>query len=177
MTIQRREEDEYSVAVVGMIFYRRYWYYLTSAYLPTIMLMLISYASLFCKRDNRDLRVMMAITTLLVLYALYQQISDGLPRTSYTKAVDVWCFFAITFIFSQVISTWPCAIDVEMSWPRRVRASPRVKEIDLANKPRRRFPALVVARIVYALLLVFFCLIYWAVVLVDKNRGEMEHEF
>lgn len=175
MTIQRREEDEYSVAVVGMIFYRRYWYYLTSAYLPTIMLMLISYASLFCKRDNRDLRVMMAITTLLVLYALYQQISDGLPRTSYTKAVDVWCFFAITFIFSQVI--FHVAIDVEMSWPRRVRASPRVKEIDLANKPRRRFPALVVARIVYALLLVFFCLIYWAVVLVDKNRGEMEHEF
>lgn len=102
MTIRRREEAEYSMAVVGMIFYRRYWYYLTSAYLPTIMLMLISYASLFCKRDNRDLRVMMAITTLLVLYALYQQISDGLPRTSYTKAVDVWCFFAITFIFSQV---------------------------------------------------------------------------
>nr|XP_027211320.1 uncharacterized protein LOC113804628 [Penaeus vannamei] len=77
--------------------------------------------------------------------------------------------------FSQVI--FHVAIDVEMSWPRRVRASPRVKEIDLANKPRRRFPALVVARIVYALLLVFFCLIYWAVVLVDKNRGEMEHEF
>ncbi|XP_037793866.1 glutamate-gated chloride channel-like [Penaeus monodon] len=163
------------MAVVGMIFYRRYWYYLTSAYLPTIMLMLISYASLFCKRDNRDLRVMMAITTLLVLYALYQQISDGLPRTSYTKAVDVWCFFAITFIFSQVI--FHVAIDVEITWPRRMRTSPRVKEIDLANKPRRRFPPLVIARVVYAFLLVLFCLIYWGVVLVDKNRGEMEHEF
>ncbi|XP_047482401.1 uncharacterized protein LOC125034558 [Penaeus chinensis] len=175
MTIRRRKEAEYSLAVVGMIFYRRYWYYLTSAYLPTIMLMLISYASLFCKRDNRDLRVMMAITTLLVLYALYQQISDGLPRTSYTKAVDVWCFFAITFIFSQVI--FHVAIDVEMTWPRRIRASPRVKEIDLTNKPRRRCPPLVVARVLYALLLVLFCLIYWVVVLVDKNRGEIELEF
>jgi len=74
----------------------------TASYLPILMLMIISYASLFCKQESADLRIMMALTALLVLYALYQQISDGLPQTSYTKAVDIWCFFAITLIFSQV---------------------------------------------------------------------------
>ncbi|XP_064084504.1 uncharacterized protein LOC135200106 isoform X2 [Macrobrachium nipponense] len=103
VTIQKGAAEGYSLVVVGITFYRRYAYYLTSAYLPTIMLMIISYTSLFCKRENCDLRVMMALTTLLVLYALYQQISNDLPRTSYTKAIDVWCFFSITFIFSQVI--------------------------------------------------------------------------
>ncbi|XP_066941310.1 uncharacterized protein [Macrobrachium rosenbergii] len=103
ITIQKGAAEGYSLVVVGITFYRRYAYYLTSAYLPTIMLMIISYTSLFCKRENCDLRVMMALTTLLVLYALYQQISNDLPRTSYTKAIDVWCFFSITFIFSQVI--------------------------------------------------------------------------
>ena len=102
MDIYKTDNTSYSEAIIRVPLYRRFWFYITSAYLPTFMLMLISYASLFCKKENSDLRVMMAITTLLVLYALYQQIADGLPRTSYTKAVDVWCFFAITFIFSQV---------------------------------------------------------------------------
>lgn len=102
VTVERQVDRDYSLAVISITFYRRFWFYVTSAYLPTVMLMMISYASLFIKRENDDLRVMMTLTTLLVLYALYQQISDGLPRTSYTKAVDVWCFFAITFIFTKV---------------------------------------------------------------------------
>nr|XP_027212841.1 ligand-gated ion channel 50-like [Penaeus vannamei] len=101
VTVERQVDRDYSLAVISITFYRRFWFYVTSAYLPTVMLMMISYASLFIKRENDDLRVMMTLTTLLVLYALYQQISDGLPRTSYTKAVDVWCFFAITFIFTK----------------------------------------------------------------------------
>ncbi|XP_042208523.1 uncharacterized protein LOC121856845 [Homarus americanus] len=72
-SIDRQTIDEYSVARVKINFSRRYGYYLLSAYLPTVMLMIISYASLYCKRESRDLRVMMALTTLLVLYALYQQ--------------------------------------------------------------------------------------------------------
>lgn len=102
MTGEVGQEGGYSQATVTINFQRRYSYYFTSAYLPIVMLMFISYASLYCPRDNLDLRVMMALTTLLVLFALYQQISDTLPRTSYVKAIDVWCFFAITFIFSQV---------------------------------------------------------------------------
>lgn len=102
ISIQRSSFRNYSVAEVGVTLHRRFWSYVTSAYLPTVMLMLISYASLFCKRENVDLRVMMALTTLLVLYALYQQISDDLPKTAYTKAIDIWCFFAITMMFTQV---------------------------------------------------------------------------
>jgi len=80
----------------------RYWHHITSTYLPITMLTIISFASLFCRHECADLRIMMALTALLVLYALYQQISEGLPKTSYTKAVDTWCFFAITMIFTQV---------------------------------------------------------------------------
>ena len=105
-------DDNHSEAIVDITLHRRFGSYITSTYLPTFMLMLISYVSLFCKRENVDLRVMMTITTLLVLYALYQQIADGLPRTSYTKAIDIWCFFSIAYIFSLVraIISWVCNI-------------------------------------------------------------------
>ncbi|XP_068239403.1 uncharacterized protein [Palaemon carinicauda] len=102
-TIQKDVDEGYSLVVVDITLSRRNGYYMTSLYIPTIMLMAISYASLYCKKENCDLRVMMTLTTLLVLYGLYQQTSNDLPRTSYTKAIDVWSFFCLTFIFSQVI--------------------------------------------------------------------------
>lgn len=105
LTMDQWSAEDHSVAMVSFTLGRRYSYYVTSTFLPMTMLLLISYATLFCPRDNRDLRVLMALTTLLVLYSLYQQISDQLPKTSYIKSVDVWCFFCITFIFSQV-SLW-----------------------------------------------------------------------
>ncbi|KAK8394287.1 hypothetical protein O3P69_006470 [Scylla paramamosain] len=102
LTVDRQVIEGYSVAIISFTMNRRSSFYITSAYLPTTMLLLISYSSLYCPRDNRDLRVLMALTTLLVLYSLYQQISDNLPKTSYIKAIDIWFFFCITFIFSQV---------------------------------------------------------------------------
>lgn len=174
----------YSTAWLTIGLHRRYGYYITSAYLPTIMLMLISYASLFCRRESRDLRVMMSITILLVLYALYQQMSESLPPTSYTKAIDVWCSFAITFIFSQVI--FHVAIDVKFRWPRsRLQQSPRAKGVeepqvnkspasdDPSSSSRSRSRSLllhltdplVAARVVYACVFILFCVAYWSVVL------------
>ncbi|KAK8394124.1 hypothetical protein O3P69_006367 [Scylla paramamosain] len=169
-----REEDRYSVAMVQITFYRRFWFYVTSAYLPTIMLMFVSYASLFCKRENSDLRVMMSLTTLLVLYALYQQISDGLPRTSYTKAIDVWCFFAITLIFATVI--FHVFIDVvgkmRLRRRRHVAEEPGISMWAAVGKapPEGADRLMLWARGGYAGVLVLFGVVYWSVVLAN-----MEH--
>ena len=92
----------FSIASVEIPLSRRYSYYVTTTFIPTFMLLLISYMSFFCKVEYVDLRVMMTITTLLVLYSLYQQIEDSLPKTAYTKAIDVWCFFCLTIIMTQV---------------------------------------------------------------------------
>ena len=102
------DKENCSMASVRIPLQRRFSYYITSAYLPTTMLVILGYASLFCKIDNIDLRVMMAVTILIVLYTLYQQISDGLPKTSYSKAIDVWYFFSLVFIFTLVMNDFNC---------------------------------------------------------------------
>ncbi|XP_042869704.1 gamma-aminobutyric acid receptor subunit rho-1-like [Penaeus japonicus] len=172
ITIQRSSSRNYSVAEVGITLHRRFWSYVTSAYLPTVMLMLISYASLFCKRENVDLRVMMALTTLLVLYALYQQISDDLPKTAYTKAIDVWCFFAITMMFTQVIYHILLDLDIRICTSLRRR-----KEADLTAKDPWTSEELLVRtdrvfRILYVVVKFTFFLAYGCVVLVTvHSRG------
>ncbi|XP_066945877.1 uncharacterized protein [Macrobrachium rosenbergii] len=185
VTVDSHVEQEYSVASVNIKLYRRFWFYLTSAYLPTIMLMLISYTSLYLKRDNLDLRVMMTLTTLLVLYALYQQIAEGLPRTSYTKAIDVWCFFAITFIFTQVI--FQVIVDVRIK-----RKSAKGKQVSIflqricwqegrgaeteeywdeekEDPPKTNRP-LKAARYCYALIVAVFFIVYWIVVISNMKN-------
>ncbi|KAG0726210.1 Gamma-aminobutyric acid receptor subunit rho-3 [Chionoecetes opilio] len=167
----QREEDMYSVAVVQVTFYRRFWFYVTSAYLPTVMLMMISYASLWCKPENSDLRVMMSLTTLLVLYALYQQISDGLPRTSYTKALDVWCFFAITLIFTKVIFHVFLDAMSKMKRRRHVAEEPGQSMWAAVGKalPVGGNRLMVWARGAYAVLVILFVIVYWTVVLSNMN--------
>ncbi|KAG7160120.1 Ligand-gated ion channel 50-like [Homarus americanus] len=164
--------QDLNVTYLGEItLYRRFWFYLTSTYLPTIMLMVISYASLYCKRENTDLRVMMSLTTLLVLYALYQQISDGLPRTSYTKAIDVWCFFAITFIFTMVIFHVLVDLTGKISYGLRRRRHVSIpKEVSWSvdePKPKKGSRSMVAARIIYAIIVFIFLVIYWTVVITN----------
>jgi len=169
-----------SVAVVQIPLYGRYWFYVTSSYLPILMLVVISYCSLFCRAEHTDLRIMMALTALLVLYALYQQISDGLPKTSYTKAVDVWCFFAITLIFSQVVLH--VAVDLPI-WPRGCCVPPHLVQVDKDPEQRPEVQErgaatpdagklLSYARLAYLLVFVVFLVAYWSVVLSCKASLE-----
>ncbi|CAL4120869.1 unnamed protein product, partial [Meganyctiphanes norvegica] len=161
-SIHVREESSYSIASVNFSLQRRYHYYITSLYIPTLMLLLISYASLWCPNEAYDLRVMMSLTTMLVLYSLYQQISNDLPRTSYIKSVDIWCFFALTYIFSQVVyhvltdtRRWRC-------YGMKTSADD-VTNID--DSPRRvsSYLLILIARIAYAFVLIIFLVVYWSV--------------
>lgn len=45
----------------------------------------------------------MALTTLLVLYTLFSQTSEDLPKTAYVKMIDVWFFAVITLLFAIII--------------------------------------------------------------------------
>ncbi|XP_076033039.1 uncharacterized protein LOC143020498 [Oratosquilla oratoria] len=165
--VERSVVRGYSLVSISFALHRRFSYYITSAYLPTFMLIAISYASLFCKHENIDLRVMMSITILLVLYALYQQITSGLPRTSYTKAIDVWCFFALTFIFTQVI--FHVMIDVGPVLMMIHKCTHRRKTIATEEPPaKKRSPieqTYYYARIIYVIIFLVFFFIYWTVVL------------
>ena len=37
----------------------------------------------------------MALTTLLVMYTLFQSISNTLPQTAYLKLIDIWLIFSL----------------------------------------------------------------------------------
>lgn len=46
---------------------------------------------------------MVALTTLLVLYTLFNSTSNALPDTAYIKMIDVWFLYCISVLFVIII--------------------------------------------------------------------------
>ncbi|XP_068203016.1 uncharacterized protein [Palaemon carinicauda] len=93
-------KDGFGVLEVTFKLERRYSLLVLVVFLPTFLLSGIGYGTLFIKLNDFGTRSNVALTTLLVLYTMFDQVSSNLPDTAYIKMVDLWFFFCIFLIFS-----------------------------------------------------------------------------
>lgn len=73
--MQRYLDGEFSNVQVNVRFVRRYGFYLLTLYVPTILLMVIAYATFFFNIDDFNSRIVVALTALLVLSSLFTQVA------------------------------------------------------------------------------------------------------
>ncbi|XP_023329745.1 gamma-aminobutyric acid receptor subunit beta-like [Eurytemora carolleeae] len=74
-----------------------------NTYLPSILLITISYATVFFKPFFFEATVTVNLTTLLVLVTLFVSVSNSLPPTSYMKMVDIYLIFCLFIPFVIVL--------------------------------------------------------------------------
>eukprot|EP00095_Tigriopus_kingsejongensis_P009466 maker-scaffold1140_size60066-snap-gene-0.4 protein:Tk09466 transcript:maker-scaffold1140_size60066-snap-gene-0.4-mRNA-1 annotation:"cys loop ligand gated ion channel subunit" len=87
--------DNISLAVVRFVFRRRMEYHVTNTFLQTFILICIGYMSLHFDVDNFSDRIMVTLTTMLVIATITASIQQGLPKTSYYKLIDWWLLFSM----------------------------------------------------------------------------------
>ena len=58
--------------------------------------------TLFIDFGHFEATIMIALTSMLVTYTLYQSISAYLPQTSYMKMIDIWLFGGLIFPFFTI---------------------------------------------------------------------------
>ncbi|CAL4145849.1 unnamed protein product, partial [Meganyctiphanes norvegica] len=87
---------------VMIVLQNMYGYYISSTYVPTLLLVIISYLCFFFNIEDFTNRVMVCLTSMLVLAGLFAQVAAGLPRTSYLKLIDLWFIFCIITEFVMV---------------------------------------------------------------------------
>ena len=78
---------------------RKISYHIVNIYIPSFVLMMIAGLTLFIDFSHFEVTIMIALTSMLVLYTLYQSISAYLPQTSYMKMIDIWLFGGLIFPF------------------------------------------------------------------------------
>ncbi|CAL4147923.1 unnamed protein product, partial [Meganyctiphanes norvegica] len=82
---------------------RRYDRIVLVVFVPSTMILCIGLSTLFIKMSLQQVRLIVALTTLLVLYTLSVQTSSTLPTTAYIKMIDIWFFFCISLLFVIIL--------------------------------------------------------------------------
>ncbi|KAL6738257.1 hypothetical protein Aduo_011824 [Ancylostoma duodenale] len=94
---------EYSC--IRMVFHlkRLFSYYMAQIYIPSSLLVIVSWVSFWLERTAVPARVTLGVTTLLTMTTQAAAINNSLPAVSYVKAVDVWVGACLAFIFAAVL--------------------------------------------------------------------------
>uniref|UniRef100_A0A8D9BF14 Gamma-aminobutyric acid receptor subunit beta n=2 Tax=Cacopsylla melanoneura TaxID=428564 RepID=A0A8D9BF14_9HEMI len=89
-------------------------YYLIQIYVPSILIVAISWVSFWLNRLATVARVNLGVTTVLTMTTLMSSTNAALPKVSYIKSIDVYlgtcfvmvfaCLLGKSFVFNRYIS-------------------------------------------------------------------------
>ncbi|CAG2176512.1 unnamed protein product, partial [Oppiella nova] len=94
---------EYSCLKAEFYLQRALGYHLVQSYLPTILIVVISWVSFWLDVEAIPARITLGVTTLLTISSKGAGIQSNLPPVSYAKAIDVWMGACTTFVFAALL--------------------------------------------------------------------------
>lgn len=78
-------------------------FYMIQIYIPTIMIVLLSWVSFWLSIDAVPARISLGILTVLTMTTQKGAAISTLPRVSYVKAIDVWMAVCLAFVFAALL--------------------------------------------------------------------------
>ena len=73
-----------------------------TTYLPSILLLMITFATTFFKPVYFEAALTVNLTNMLVMTTIFTSVMDRLPTTSYLKMIDYWLIFCQLIPFTEV---------------------------------------------------------------------------
>ncbi|XP_064110648.1 glycine receptor subunit alpha-2-like isoform X2 [Macrobrachium nipponense] len=102
-TTQHFVTGDFSGLVVQFFLRRQNGYHVLQTYIPTILIVAISWVSFWLDPNAVPGRVSLGVTTLLTLTTLASGIRQSLPPVSYVKAIDVWVGMCMIMVFGALL--------------------------------------------------------------------------
>ncbi|XP_071536170.1 glycine receptor subunit alpha-2-like [Panulirus ornatus] len=88
---------------VVFTFKRRLGYYLFHTYIPTCLIVIMSWISFWIKPEAVPARVTLGVTSLLTLSTQHANSQKSLPPVSYIKAIDMFMSSCTVFVFLSLM--------------------------------------------------------------------------
>ena len=76
---------------------------LVTTYFPTILLLLITFSTIFFEKDLFGDAIAVNLTIMLVMTTIFTSKIEELPPTSDMKMIDIWLIFCLVVPFLEVI--------------------------------------------------------------------------
>ncbi|XP_049801112.1 glutamate-gated chloride channel-like [Schistocerca nitens] len=96
---------DYSCLKVELLLRREFNYYMIHVYLPSCMLVIMSWASFWLDRGDTASRLSLVVAALLVLAVQVSRVYASVPQVAYTMAIDVWIGGCFTFVFTALLES------------------------------------------------------------------------
>ncbi|XP_078326174.1 glycine receptor subunit alpha-2-like isoform X2 [Crassostrea virginica] len=168
------EVGNFACLLVELRFERNTGYYIAQIFIPSILIVMLSWVSFWVDIDAIPARVSLGVLTVLTMTTQSSGARSALPRVSYIKAIDVWMAVCLTFVFlallefayinvvsrrnSKPIRT---SSQAEMTFKRGTTPSPMMpilKNIDFKKRARHVDK---VARVMFPLIFFLFNIGFW----------------
>ena len=99
LTLFKREK----LVIMSIVLKRKVATELLTTYLPTILLLLITFTTIFFDKDLFGDVIAVNLTIMLVMTTIFTSKIEELPPTSDMKMIDIWLIFCLVVPFLEVI--------------------------------------------------------------------------
>lgn len=103
---------------------RNVGFFIFQTYLPSILIVMLSWVSFWINHESPPARVALGITTVLTMTTISTGVRSSLPRISYVKAIDIYLVMCFVFVFAALLEY--AAVNY-MFWA--AKAPPRVPKV------------------------------------------------
>ncbi|XP_044756605.1 gamma-aminobutyric acid receptor subunit beta-like isoform X2 [Coccinella septempunctata] len=93
----------YSRLACEIQFVRSMGYYLIQIYIPSSLIVIISWVSFWLNRTATPARVSLGVTTVLTMTTLMSSTNAALPKISYVKSIDVYLGTCFIMVFASLL--------------------------------------------------------------------------
>ena len=91
------------LVIMAIVLKRKVATELLTTYLPTILLLLITFVTIFFDKDFFGDAIAVNLTIMLVMTTIFTSKIEELPPTSDTKMIDIWLIFCLVVPFLEII--------------------------------------------------------------------------
>jgi hypothetical protein len=117
----------YSRLTMKLFFERSLGYYITQIYIPSTLLVVLSWVSFWLDRTAAPARVSLGITTVLTMVTFIWSTNASLPKISYVKSIDVYLVFCFFMTFGSVIEFGIVSF-INLSFIRKQRKAAQLEQ-------------------------------------------------
>ena len=93
----------YPCLMVSFALKRDIGFYMLQIYVPSVLIVILSWVSFWISIDAIPARVTIGLLTVLTMTTQSTGSRSQLPRVSYIKAIDVWMTVCLLFVFASLL--------------------------------------------------------------------------
>lgn len=104
--VMLQKTGNYSRLACEIQFVRSMGYYLIQIYIPSGLIVIISWVSFWLNRNATPARVALGVTTVLTMTTLMSSTNAALPKISYVKSIDVYLGTCFVMVFASLLGKY-----------------------------------------------------------------------